>query len=191
MGEPHSATAASAIDHAIAWLIDGARDVRLPQDVMAGLGARLLAAGLPLHRVALFVRTLHPNVMGRRFLWRPNAPVVITEGSYYFLTSDTYQKSSVRPVMQSGETIRRRLEDPDCPNDFVILEELRAAGVTDYLIQPLEFSDGQTHAISWTTTRPGGFSEADIAALEAIRRPLARLTEAYALRRVLATLLTT
>lgn len=54
MGEPHSATAASAIDHAIAWLIDGARDVRLPQDVMAGLGARLLAAGLPLHRVALF-----------------------------------------------------------------------------------------------------------------------------------------
>jgi adenylate cyclase len=191
MGEPHSATAASVIDHAIAWLIDGARDVRLPQDVMAGLGARLLAAGLPLHRVALFVRTLHPNVMGRRFLWRPNAPVVITEGSYDFLTSDTYQKSSVRPVMQSGETIRRRLEDPDCPNDFVILEELRAAGVTDYLIQPLEFSDGQTHAISWTTTRPGGFSAADLAALEAIRRPLARLTEAYALRRVLATLLTT
>ena len=97
----------------------------------------------------------------------------------------------MRPVMETGRTIRRRLEDPDCPSDFVILDELRAEGVTDYLIQPLEFSDGQIHAISWTTTRPGGFSDADLAALEAIRRPLARLTEIYALRRVLATLLAT
>ena len=63
--------------------------------------------------------------------------------------------------------------------------------MTDYLIQPLDFSDGQIHAISWTTTAAGGFSAADLAALEAIRRPLARLTEIYALRRVLTTLLTT
>ena len=60
---------------------------------MAGLGARLLAAGLPLHRVALFVRTLHPNVMGRRFLWRPDAAVEVSDGSYDFLTSDTWQKT--------------------------------------------------------------------------------------------------
>jgi adenylate cyclase len=181
----------SAIRDTVGWLVDGARDVRLPQDVMAGLGARLLAVGLPLHRVALFVRTLHPNVMGRRFLWRPDAPVEVSDGSYDFLTSDTWQKSPVRPVMQEGETIRRRLDDPDCPRDFGILEELRAEGVTDYLIQPLDFSDGQIHAISWTTTRAGGFSDADLAALSAIRRPLARLTEIYALRRVLTTLLAT
>jgi adenylate cyclase len=180
-----------ALQDAVEWLIDGARDVRLPQDVMAGLGARLLAAGLPLHRVALFVRTLHPDVMGRRFLWRPGAAVEITEGSYDFLTTDTYRRNPVQPVMETGRTIRRRLEDPDCPRDFLILEELRAEGITDYLIQPLDFSDGQTHAISWTTIRPGGFSPADLAALEAIRRPLARLTEAYALRRVLTTLLST
>jgi adenylate cyclase len=105
--------------------------VHLPQDVMAGLGARLLAAGLPLHRVALFVRTLHPDVMGRRFLWRPDTPVEITDGSYDFLASDTFQKSSVRPVMEQGRTIRRRLADPACPLDFLILEELRAEGVTD------------------------------------------------------------
>ena len=175
----------------VAWLIDGARSARLPQDVMAGLGARLLAAGLPLQRVALFVRTLHPNVMGRRFLWRPGAAVEISEGSYDFLKSDAYRRNPVQPVMEIGRTIRRRIEDPDCPRDFIILDELRAEGVTDYLIQPLEFSDGQTHAISWTTIRRGGFSPADLAVLEAIRRPLARLTEAYALRRVLTTLLTT
>jgi len=180
-----------ALQDAVEWLIDGARDARLPQEVMAGLGARLLAVGLPLHRVALFVRTLHPNVMGRRFLWRPCAAVEISEGSYDFLTTDSYRRNPVQPVMETGRTIRRRLEDPDCPRDFLILDELRAEGITDYLIQPLEFSDGQTHAISWTTTRPGGFSAADLAALEAIRRPLARLTESYALRRVLSSLLST
>jgi adenylate cyclase len=180
-----------AIGAIVAWLQDGARPLRRPEDVMADLGARLLAAGVPLHRVALFVRTLHPNVMGRRFVWRPEAPVEISEGSYDFLTSDTYRQSPVRPVQETGRTFRRRIADPDCPRDFVILDELRAEGVSDYLIQPLEFSDGQVHAISWTTCRPGGFSDADLAALEAIRPPLARLTEAYALRRVLATLLAT
>ena len=52
------------------WLVDGARTARRPEDVLAELCARLLACGLPLHRVAVFVRTLHPDVMGRRFLWR-------------------------------------------------------------------------------------------------------------------------
>ena len=45
--------------------------------------------------------------------------------------------------------------------------------------------------MSWTTTRPGGFGEDDIAALEAVRLPLARLAEVHALRRVAATLLST
>jgi adenylate cyclase len=47
------------------------------------------------------------------------------------------------------------------------------------------------HAISWTTQRPGGFTDADIAALEAIRRPVARLAEVYGLRRLATTLLNT
>ena len=68
---------------------------------------------------------------------------------------------------------------------------MRAEGVTDYLIQPLQFTNGEVHAISWTTLRPGGFTDADVAALEAIRRPLARLAEVYGLRRLATTLLGT
>jgi adenylate cyclase len=182
---------ADAIQSAVDWLIDGARDVRLPQDVMAELGARLLAAGLPLYRVALFVRTLHPNVMGRRFVWRPGAAVEISEQPYEFLTTDSFQRSPVVVLYESRQPVRRHLADPACPRDFSILEDLRAEGVTDYLLQPLEFSDGQVHAISWTTTRPDGFEDAHLQALAAIQKPLARLTEIYALRRVLAVLLGT
>ena len=173
------------------WLIDGARTVHTPQDVLAELCERLLACGLQLHRVAVFVTTLHPGVMGRRFLWRNGEGVLVTEAEYAMLETGTYYLSPVRIVFTTGATIRRRLIDPDCPNDFPIVEEMRAEGVTDYLIQPLPFTNGEIHAISWTTTRPGGFADADLTAFEAVRLPLARVAEIYALRRTATTLLDT
>jgi len=173
------------------WLVDGAPTAGQPQDVLAQLCDRLLVCGLPLHRVAMFITTLHPNVMGRRFLWRPSEGVLVTEAQYDIVATDTYGRSPVPVVFEHAETIRRRLADPTCPNDYQILDEMRAEGVTDYLIQPLPFTNGEVHAVSWTTTRPGGFADEQIAALEAIRRPFARLAEVYALRRIATTLLNT
>jgi adenylate cyclase len=173
------------------WLVDGARTAQQPQDVLAELCARLVACGLPLHRVASFVRTLHPDVMGRRFLWRAGEGVTVSEAAYDVMETDTYRRSPVPVVFATAQPIRRRIEAPDCPNDYEIVEEMRAEGVSDYLIQPLQFTNGEVHAISWTTLRPGGFTDADVAALEAIRRPLARLAEVYALRRLATTLLGT
>jgi adenylate cyclase len=175
----------------VEWLVDGARTARQPQDVLAELCDRLLSCGLPLHRVAVFITTLHPNVMGRRFLWRRGEGVQVSEAEYAVLESDMYRRSPVPVVFERAEAIRRRLADPACPNDYEILAEMRAEGVTDYLIQPLPFTNGEVHAISWTTRRQNGFSDEDMAALEAIRPPLARLAEVYALRRVAATLLNT
>jgi adenylate cyclase len=182
---------AGTVQPVIDWLIQGAPSARQPQDVLAALCDRLLACGLPLHRVAVFVTTLHPDIMGRRFLWRRGEGVAISEAEHAMIERDTYRQSPVRVVFRTAEAIRRRIAAPDCPNDYEIVEELRAEGVTDYLIQALPFTNGEVHAISWTTLRPGGFSDADIAALEAIRLPLARLVEIYALRRTATTLLNT
>jgi adenylate cyclase len=186
-----AASAADGVQPVIDWLIQGAPTARQPQDVLAELCDRLVACGLPLHRVAVFVTTLHPDVMGRRFLWRRGEEVAISEAPYEMIQSDTYRRSPVPIVFERAEAIRRRIEDPDCPNDYEIVNELRAEGVTDYLIQPLPFTNGEVHAISWTTLRPGGFTDADIATLEAVRLPLARLAEVYALRRIAITLLNT
>ena len=176
---------------ALEWLIDGAPTAQRPENVLAELCGRLQVCGLPLHRVAVFVRTLHPNVMGRRFLWRPDREVEVSERPHGLLEEQSYLASPIALVFGGGGTVRRRIADPACPNDFGIIDELRAEGVTDYLIQPLAFSNGEIHAVSWTTTRPGGFSDADGAALEAIARPLARVAEIHALRRVASTLLST
>jgi adenylate cyclase len=184
-------SATESVRLVVDWLVDGGRTARRPEDVLAGLCDRLLACGLPLHRVAVFVTTLHPDVMGRRFLWRPGEGVVVSEAPYGMLETDTYRRSPVPVVFATAKPIRRRIEAPDCPTDYQIVEEMRAEGVTDYLIQPLQFTNGEVHAISWTTLRPGGFTDNDVAGLEAIRRPFARLAEVYAVRRIATTLLDT
>ncbi len=173
------------------WMIDGARTVRLPQDILGELCQRLTAAGVPLHRAAVFVRTLHPDIMGRRFLWRPGEEVLVTDAPFSMLQSDEFKRNPVAAVMREGKVIRRALDGADCPDDFKILEEFRAEGITDYVAQPLSFTSGETHAASWTTKRTGGFDSSDLAALEAIRVPLSRLAEIYALKRTAVNLLDT
>ena len=49
------------------WLIDGARSAPSPSALMAETCERLVAAGLPLWRTGIFVRTLHPDILGPQF----------------------------------------------------------------------------------------------------------------------------
>jgi adenylate cyclase len=175
----------------VAWLVEGARSAPQPTDILEQLCTRLLECGLPLDRVAVFVRTLHPSIMGRRFVWRLGAPVEATDAPFAVLDSDAFRLNPVPKVMRDAAPIRRRIAEPDGPDDFLILEELRAEGVTDYLALPLVFTDGAAHAITFTTKRPGGFTHEHIAALGAVQAPLARLTEIFALRRTAANLLST
>ena len=173
------------------WLIDGARSAAQPHQVLTQLCERLVACGIPLWRVAVFVRTLHPNVMGRRFVWRPGAEVEAAEAPYELLETSDFLDSTIARVYLTETPIRRRLADPDCPLDFPILAELRAEGVTDYFASPLFFTDGTIHVVTSTTREPGGFTDEQIAGIEAIITPLARVAEVLVLRRMASTLLDT
>jgi adenylate cyclase len=75
--------------------------------------------------------------------------------------------------------------------DFPMLAELRNEGLTDYLASPLLFTDGEIHLATWTTRQPGGFTDAQIEAIESIVAPLARVAEVRALRRTAGNLLDT
>jgi len=180
-----------AIRAVVDWLIDGARSAPQPHQVLTQLCERLVACGIPLWRVAVFVRTLHPNVMGRRFVWRPGAEIEVREAPYELLETSDFLDSTIARVYLTETPIRRRLTDPDCPLDFPILAELRAEGVTDYFASPLIFTDGTIHVVTCTTREPGGFTDEQIAGIEAIITPLARVAEVLALRRMASTLLDT
>jgi adenylate cyclase len=105
-------------------------------------------------------------------------------------TSD-FLDSTIARVYLTADPIRRRLAVPDAVLDFPILSELRAEGVTDYLATPLVFTDGIIHVATWTTREPDGFTDAQVAGIEAIVTPLARVAEVRALRRTASTLLDT
>src|SRR5260370_4282817 len=107
------------------WLVDGARSTMQAQQVLAELCDRLVGCGIPLWRVAVFVRTLHPHIMGRRFIWRPGADIEVRDTPFDLLETAEFQGSPVAKVYTTGTPIRRRLADADCPIDFPMLRELQ------------------------------------------------------------------
>jgi len=172
------------------WLIEGALSAPTPNDVITEICERIVASGIPVWRAALFVRTLHPQVMGRRIEWRQGVGVRIGEASHEVVDSEAFHGSPVVRVYQEVRPLRLRLNTPEA-RAFPQLDELRAEGGTDYLAVPIVFSNGEVHVGTWATRYPGGFSDSQCAALETLSAPLARLTEAYALRRTAANLLDT
>ena len=177
------------IDAIAAWLVDGARSAARSEDVLTELCERLAAGGLPLWRVAVYVYTLHPDIVARRFLWRPGQTTSVAEASFAMAKAEELSTSPIAYIRATGETIRRRIGDPDGPQDFAVFAELREEGVSDYLGLPLRFTNGEIHVATFTTSAAAGFSRTEIDALERIVPPLARVAEVRALRRTAINLL--
>jgi adenylate cyclase len=172
------------------WLIDGARSAASPTDMMAETCERLVQAGLPLWRVGVFVRTLHPDIYGRNFIWRPGAEVEVGTVDFDILKAPEFNVSALKIAFTQGIEVRARVDDPESKR-FPIIEDMRAEGVTDYFVLPLRFLDGPINASSWTTKQPGGFSDNQLAALRRIVAPLARVIEIISLSRTATLLLDT
>jgi adenylate cyclase len=173
------------------WLVQGAPGAARAEDILDILCRKIAAAEMPIWRVAVFVRTLHPYIMGRRFTWVPESGVATSEAPYAVMESDDFLRSPVVRVYDTGKTLRRRICDPAVPRDFAVLDELAGDGVTDYIAAPLIFTNGEIHVVTWTTRQPGGFSDTQIAGLEMVEPPLARMAEIMALRRTTRNLLDT
>ena len=83
----------------VEWLADGARSAAEPEQVLAELCDRLVACGISLWRVAVFVRTLHPQIMGRRFLWLPGVDVEVLDAPFETLESAVASDSELlKPI---------------------------------------------------------------------------------------------
>jgi adenylate cyclase len=159
-----------------------------PADLIKRLCDEMLAAGVPLWRVGVFIQMLHPDIFGRNFVWREGADVAMSTVNFDIVDSDAFNTSPLAVVFREGREVRCHL---DGPAPYPFLEEMRAEGATDYLAAPLRFIDGSVHATSWLTRQPGGFSDDEIAGIHAIIAPLTRLVEAIGQRRLTTTLLNT
>ena len=151
---------------------------------------RLLGDGVPLWRATLYMGTLHPLIRGVGARWLRELRVIeefrILHGNE---ATDEYLQSPIRATIERGTPFRRRLaeETPEYP----LLSKLRKAGATDYFALALNRTFRRFPVVTWTTDRPGGFSDADVAALEDINPALAAIVDARSVRRISANLLDT
>jgi adenylate cyclase len=181
---------ASDLQKIIDWMIDGARSAGTPSQMMAECCERLVQAGLPLWRVGVFIRALHPEIIGRNFIWRQGAKVEVGTVDFNILDSPGFRSSPLVIVFRKGIEVRSRPGDPE-GRRFPIVEEMHAEGATDYVALPLVFMDGSIHASSWSTKQAGGFTEEQLGALRALTPALARYCEIISLSRTAAMLLDT
>ena len=176
---------------AFRWLLNEGR--RLPDlaDVVAGLGQQLIEGGLPLQRLYLGQRTIHPQMGAIGYLWNQGDRVTQTiEREHAIVTSTAYLTSPMRRLYEDGEKlIRRRLVGPQAELDFPVLQELRETGATDYAIFSLEMADEVRASISITTNAPQGFSDAEIASVGAVMPILAMVVDAHEWHRLAKSLL--
>ncbi len=152
----------------------------------------LAALGVPLERATLHTRQIHPQLVARSLLWLADAGGAVETGREHSIeAADFYLRSPIRRIYDGAGPIRRRIEDPDSPLDFPILDDLKADGWSDYYMCALPFSTGLINAIGFATRKPGGFGALHLAMIAAILPAIGAIMEMNYLRRTGETLLAT
>jgi adenylate cyclase len=166
------------------WLLGPRAPGRTPEEAFGDLCRALRERGIAIYRVGLFVRTLHPNVAGRAYFWREDRDQVeVDSADHSWFATEDHLKSPIHAVWTMNAETRRRLADPACPMDYPVLADLRAEGATDYVAVPLRFLSGEIHVASFASRRPGGFRDAELAALRTVLPYFTRVVEIYGLMR--------
>jgi adenylate cyclase len=158
--------------------------------LIAGLGRRLRAAGLPVDRLSLHLRTLHPEIFGRTLAWAPNEPVEIHDREHGIEVSQAFLDNPVLQVLKTGEPlVVRRADDDDAA--WTGTDIYQGRHLAELIVVPLHNAEGPVSAATFGTVRPAGFSATDGTALERIVPALRNACELRTLRQVELTLLDT
>lgn len=176
----------------IDWLLGEGWTLPTAGELVAALSRRMVEIGMPLCRLRVTLRTLHPQYLGTSYTWlRSTDRVEEYLPTHEILQTEQYLNSPYAGIFEGAGGIRRRLDIPGVAPDFPILEDLRADGATDYIAMPLIFSDGKINAVTFAGDRPGGFHTAELETIYQMLPVLAYAMECHALRQTARTILDT
>jgi adenylate cyclase len=176
------------------WLTNVTGAAEDPLSVSDRLFRRLLAAGVPLLRANIAMTTLHPEIIGFSYRWtRESDETVQLVGNRDAIEGGRmYDRSPYKLIFEQGYIgIRRRIERPDEQRDLSLIDDLEAAGATDYVV--MAASSGYTGGViaSWATDRPGGFTTAELVTVERELQTATDVLENRSLRDIAVYLLDT
>jgi adenylate cyclase len=141
----------------------------------------LVEAGVPLHRMHVGFRILHPLFDGMSITWTEEVGVAVEYFENLDANNSVYRLSPFYHMLTNGRAeFRARLDRDPCAGDFLLLQELRDRGHTDYLALIVAFGGArltpETHdglGTSWSTRCPDGFTDAHVCAMRQVLAPLA------------------
>jgi adenylate cyclase len=172
------------LEEIAAWLIGPARRITSAPQAIDEYAWRLYAAGVPVLRVTLHCGTLHPQFLGSAYVWwRTTAQTQEIMIMHEVVDIVPYEENMVARVRLGGETIRRRLDGAEAQLDFPILHEIKAQGGVEYFAFPVSSAYG-TYMASYSTDRPGGFTDEEIAQLRAVSDRLSVLADTHIQRQI-------
>lgn len=168
------------VRHVSDWLIAQALEDSDVETIVLGCSERLQAAGIPLARTFVVLPTLHPlhRAVGITWQWSEGTKV---EGYPHVPggVSEQYRQSPHFFMRERDlDLMRVRLDAKRQQFRFPVLEDLRAAGMTDYLAFVVDIAEpnvGPAQGLlgSFACDRPGGFTPQEVSALMHLRGRLA------------------
>jgi adenylate cyclase len=195
-----------------AWLTQAGLAGTSETEIVSGFCDRCVAAGLPLGRTQVFIDTLHPVHEGRLFRWGhdptespvveygrtgPDALAASGSNPQNVEAVERWRSSPFYKMLQTGDSLLRRRLNAATKDEFSLLPDLLAAGMTDYVAIITRFAAegviGEMDGVytSWATRAADGFDDGHIAALWRIAPYLALAIKSVALARMTATLMQT
>jgi len=142
---------------------------------------RLVEAGVPLHRMHVGFRILHPLFDGMSIVWTEEGGVEVEYFEHLDEDNSVYRLSPFYHMLSNGLTeMRIRLDRDAEAHDFPLLHDLSGRRMTDYLALIVAFGGAplnpETHdglGTSWATRDLQGFSPAHVCAMRQVLAPLA------------------
>jgi adenylate cyclase len=195
-----------------AWLTQAGLAGTPETEIFSVFCDRCVTAGIPLGRAHMAIDTLHPVHEGRLFRWgySPNESPVHEYGrtslegldasgsvSLDVQAADVWRRSPFNNLLQTGASLLRRRLNTDTKDEFSMLPDWLAAGMTDYVAIITRFAAegviGEMDAVysSWGTRAPEGFNDGQIATLKHIVPYLALAIKSVSLARMTRTLMET
>lgn len=183
------------------WLADsGLRNLPL-EEMVDGFSRRLNDIGVPVARTFVGMNTLHPMVRLRSLVWdRATGPNTRFEFTHVDIDAPIIRESPFAPMLYHGIAERRYdLTSPEPEHEVPVFEELRAAGMTEWLGRLFPFGElapqvgepgraeraGELYLVcSLTTDRPGGFGDGHLATLRGLLPLFAMAAKATTMRAI-------
>lgn len=169
------------------WLDGEARFIKDPDVGTAEFARRLVAAGIPLDRMMTAMPTLYSARRGLGRFWAAEEGVRQLE--FPWDNEQAYADSPFQIAHETREWVEFRLDEIE-DDEFGIVPELRAEGVTHYICAPVFFRDGTEGGITYATKRAEGFSETDLAILRAVEPTIGLVLEVNRAWRIIRETLT-